>query len=73
MIDLSMFMSGPMTSLIFADGGAEVIKVESVQRIDGWRAGGATEDFLVGVGAAVQLGESEQARDHAEPDRPARI
>ena len=44
-LDLSMFMSGPMTSLVFADGGADVIKVESVQRIDGWRAGGATEDF----------------------------
>jgi len=43
-IDLSMFMSGPMTSLVFADGGADVIKVESVQRIDGWRAGGATDD-----------------------------
>lgn len=39
-IDLSMFMSGPMTTLIFADAGADVIKVESVQRIDGWRAGG---------------------------------
>ena len=44
-IDLSMFMSGPMTSLIFADGGADVIKVESVQRIDGWRAGGSSEKF----------------------------
>ena len=44
-IDLSMFMSGPMTSLIFADGGADVVKVEAVQRIDGWRAGGATDDF----------------------------
>ncbi len=44
-IDLSMFMSGPMTTLIFADGGADVIKVESVQRIDGWRAGGASDDF----------------------------
>ena len=44
-IDLSMFMSGPMTSLVFADAGADVIKVESVQRIDGWRAGGATDDF----------------------------
>ncbi len=44
-LDLSMFMSGPMTTLVFADGGADVIKVESVQRIDGWRAGGATEDF----------------------------
>ncbi len=44
-LDLSMFMSGPMTTLIFADGGADVIKVESVQRIDGWRAGGASDDF----------------------------
>ena len=44
-IDLSMFMSGPMTSLVFADAGADVIKVESVQRIDGWRAAGATDDF----------------------------
>ena len=44
-IDLSMFMSGPMTTLVFADGGADVIKIESVQRIDGWRAGGATEDY----------------------------
>ena len=44
-IDLSMFMSGPMTTLIFADGGADVIKVESVQRIDGWRAGGSSDEF----------------------------
>ena len=42
-IDLSMFMSGPMTTMIFADAGADVIKVESVQRIDGWRAGGAID------------------------------
>ena len=42
-LDLSMFMSGPMTTLIFADAGADVIKVESVQRIDGWRASGAAE------------------------------
>lgn len=44
-IDLSMFMSGPMTSLVFADGGADVVKIESVQRFDGWRASGAAEDF----------------------------
>ena len=44
-IDLSMFMSGPMTSLVFADGGADVIKIESVQRIDGWRAGGSSEEY----------------------------
>ena len=42
-IDLSMFMSGPMTTLMMADAGADVIKVESVQRIDGWRAGGSTD------------------------------
>ena len=44
-IDLSMFMSGPMTTLVFGDGGADVIKVESVQRIDGWRASGNADDF----------------------------
>ena len=37
-IDLSMFMSGPLATLCLADAGADVIKVESVQRIDGWRA-----------------------------------
>ena len=41
-IDLSMFMSGPMTTLICADAGSDVIKVESVQRIDGWRAAGGS-------------------------------
>ncbi len=39
-VDLSMFMSGPMLTQICADAGADVIKVESVQRIDGWRGGG---------------------------------
>ncbi|MDA0364339.1 MAG: CoA transferase [Chloroflexi bacterium] len=39
-VDLSMFMSGPMAMQICADAGAEVVKVESLQRIDGWRGGG---------------------------------
>jgi crotonobetainyl-CoA:carnitine CoA-transferase CaiB-like acyl-CoA transferase len=39
-IDLSMFFSGPLATQIAGDAGADVIKVESVQRIDGWR--GAT-------------------------------
>jgi crotonobetainyl-CoA:carnitine CoA-transferase CaiB-like acyl-CoA transferase len=37
-LDLSMFFAGPVAAQIAADAGAEVIKVESVQRIDGWRA-----------------------------------
>jgi len=40
-IDLSMFMSGPLVTLIAADMGADVIKVESVQRLDGWRGASA--------------------------------
>ena len=40
-VDLSMFMSGPLVTLIAADLGADVIKVESLQRIDGWRGASA--------------------------------
>jgi len=36
-VDLSMWWSGPLTTQLFALMGAEVIKVESIQRIDGWR------------------------------------
>jgi crotonobetainyl-CoA:carnitine CoA-transferase CaiB-like acyl-CoA transferase len=40
-IDLAMFFSGPLATQIAGDAGADVIKVESVQRIDGWRASAA--------------------------------
>ena len=36
-IDLSMWFAGPMATRLLADMGAEVIKIESVRRIDPWR------------------------------------
>jgi crotonobetainyl-CoA:carnitine CoA-transferase CaiB-like acyl-CoA transferase len=48
-VDLSMFMSGPLVTLIAADLGADVIKVESVQRLDGWRGAAAAVE-----GAPIQ-------------------
>jgi len=39
-IDLTMAWAGPMATYMLADMGAEVIKVESIQRIDPWRTQG---------------------------------
>ena len=43
-VDLSMFFAGPVAAQILADAGAEVIKVESIQRIDGWRGSGTLSE-----------------------------
>jgi crotonobetainyl-CoA:carnitine CoA-transferase CaiB-like acyl-CoA transferase len=45
-VDLSMFMSGPLVTLIAADMGADVIKVESLQRLDGWRGAAARREGI---------------------------
>jgi crotonobetainyl-CoA:carnitine CoA-transferase CaiB-like acyl-CoA transferase len=39
-LDLSMFFAGPVAAQVCADAGADVVKVESLQRIDGWRGAG---------------------------------
>ena len=36
-VDVSHFMAGPTAATMLADMGAEVIKIESITRIDGWR------------------------------------
>ena len=41
-LDLSMFFAGPVCAQIMADAGADGIKVESIQRIDGWRGAGTS-------------------------------
>jgi len=38
-IDLTMFWSGPCATNLLASLGAEVIKIEAIQRLDGWRGG----------------------------------
>ena len=38
-VDCSMWFAGPLTTLLLAQMGAEVIKVESIQAMDGWRGG----------------------------------
>ena len=39
-VDFTAFQAGPMVTLFAADLGADVIKVEAIQRLDGWRGVG---------------------------------
>jgi crotonobetainyl-CoA:carnitine CoA-transferase CaiB-like acyl-CoA transferase len=41
-VDLTMGWAGPLATMLFADFGAEVIKIEGPTRIDWWRKGSAS-------------------------------
>ena len=46
-LDLTAWQAGPQATMILGDFGAEVVKIEAPQRLDGWRGGaGLTEDRL---------------------------
>ena len=62
-------MSGPMTTMIFGDAGADVIKIESVQRIDGWRATGGGEGAFWEMSPAFNWVNRNKEGHHPEPDR----
>ena len=46
-LDLSMGWAGPLTAMLLADFGAEVVKVESVGHLDWWRGSFAVEDLAL--------------------------
>ena len=49
-LDLTIFLAGPLPAAILADFGAEVIKVEAIQRLDGFRAYGTPSLAAVEAG-----------------------
>jgi crotonobetainyl-CoA:carnitine CoA-transferase CaiB-like acyl-CoA transferase len=61
-IDLTIFLAGPMPAAILADLGAEVIKVEAIQRLDGFRAYGTPS--LASAAAAYERSPLFNAANH---------
>ena len=67
-VDLSMFWSGPLATDLFAQYGADVVKVESVQRVDGWRGlAGAAGIEGSNLFNGVNLNKSDVTLDLTSP------
>jgi len=62
-IELSTFWAGPIAGCHFADMGADVIKIESIQRPDGMRFAGAVANDLLWEWSPVFHGVNTGKRD----------
>jgi crotonobetainyl-CoA:carnitine CoA-transferase CaiB-like acyl-CoA transferase len=69
-VDLSMWWAGPLTTELFALMGASVIKVEAIQRPDGWRMGipGPEPQERAHVFNAVNLNKRGITLDLSQPE-----
>jgi len=61
-LDLTIFLAGPLPAAILADFGAEVIKVEAIQRLDAFRAYGTPS--LASVEAAYERSPLFNSANH---------
>ena len=61
-LDLTIFLAGPLPTAILADFGAEVIKVEAIQRLDAFRAYGTPS--LASVEAAYERSPLFNSANH---------
>lgn len=62
-VDLTAFWAGPYTTSILSDLGADVIKIESVQRPDGMRFAGAVRNDVLWEWSHVFHGANPGKRD----------
>jgi crotonobetainyl-CoA:carnitine CoA-transferase CaiB-like acyl-CoA transferase len=62
-VDLTAFWAGPVASECFASFGADVVKVESIQRPDGMRFAGAVRNEVMWEWAPIFHGANPGKRD----------